>query len=366
MAERLHSRLRAPAGLVPVVAIGLAFASAGVATAQPANDSCATPSSISGVGSVEYSTIGATTDGDPAIECNFFGQEQIYNDVWYRWFSETASLIRLRLCDSDFDTKLAVYIAPPKGACVDSSAILACNDDACGLRSEVTFAAEEGEWYVFRVGSYGTEASQGSTGVGIMLIESGVLADVTDPSTEQRYLLAETGSWTEAEATAQQLGGHLASIQSQAENDFIQENFGFFDGVDRRLWIGFADEGSEGVWYWSDGSEIVYTNWNDGEPNNAGGNEHYAEMLGSTGRWNDITDAGGSFPHLAVIEVGPGGGGPPGGCPGDVDGDGAVGGIDLGVLLSDWGGPGMADFDDDGIVSGIDLGILLAAWGQCP
>jgi hypothetical protein len=345
---------------------GLVLAVAATATAQPANDSCGTPESFVGFGSVAFSTIGATTDGSPAIECNFFGQEQIYNDIWFRWTSDASTLVRLSLCESDYDTKIAVYVAPPKGACVDSSAILACNDDSCGLRSQATFPAADGETYVIRIGSYGTKASQGSTGNGIMLIESGVLADVTDPATEQRYLLAETGSWTDAEATAQLLGGHLASIQSQAENDFIQENFGFFDGVDRRLWIGFTDEGSEGDWFWSDGSEVDYTNWNDGEPNNAGDNEHFAEMLGSNGRWNDITDAGGSFPHLAVIEVGPGGGGPPGGCPGDFDGDGFVSGVDLGVLLSKWGGPGEADLDGDGIVSGIDLGIVLAAWGQCP
>ena len=48
------------------------------------------------------------------------------------------------------------------------------------------------------------------------------------------------------------------------------------------------------------------------------------------------------------------------------DGDDAVSGIDLGVLLSEWGGPGEADLDGDGVVSGIDLGIVLAGWGPCP
>lgn len=55
-------------------------------------------------------------------------------------------------------------------------------------------------------------------------------------------------------------------------------------------------------------------------------------------------------------------------CPADLDGDGAVSGADLGLLLSAWGTmvTGGADLDDDGTVGGADLGLLLAAWGDCP
>ena len=48
----------------------------------------------------------------------------------------------------------------------------------------------------------------------------------------------------------------------------------------------------------------------------------------------------------------------------DIDGDGAVGSSDLGILLSAWGemgGPG--DLNGDGMVDSADLGQLLAAWG---
>ena len=47
---------------------------------------------------------------------------------------------------------------------------------------------------------------------------------------------------------------------------------------------------------------------------------------------------------------------------GDLDGDGHVGGSDLGALLSQWGTAGSADLNHDGTVDGIDLGLLLAAW----
>ena len=52
------------------------------------------------------------------------------------------------------------------------------------------------------------------------------------------------------------------------------------------------------------------------------------------------------------------------GAPEDLDRDGAVGGGDLSILLSDWGTPSpVADLDADGVVGGGDLAILLSAWG---
>ena len=46
----------------------------------------------------------------------------------------------------------------------------------------------------------------------------------------------------------------------------------------------------------------------------------------------------------------------------DLNGDGAVDGADLGIMLAEWGGPGAADLDGNGIVDGADIGLLLAAW----
>lgn len=62
-------------------------------------------------------------------------------------------------------------------------------------------------------------------------------------------------------------------------------------------------------------------------------------------------------------------------CVGDLNGDGAVDGADLGTLLQSWGvqsggdcGVGVpcgADLNGDGQVDGADLGLMLAAWGEC-
>jgi hypothetical protein len=34
------------------------------------------------------------------------------------------------------------------------------------------------------------------------------------------------------------------------------------------------------------------------------------------------------------------------------------------VLLSQWGSAGTADLNGDGTVNGVDLGLLLSAWGS--
>jgi uncharacterized protein (DUF2141 family) len=52
-------------------------------------------------------------------------------------------------------------------------------------------------------------------------------------------------------------------------------------------------------------------------------------------------------------------------CPCDLDGDQAVDGNDLGILLGGWGASGPADFNGDGLVDGNDLGVMLGAWGPC-
>lgn len=49
----------------------------------------------------------------------------------------------------------------------------------------------------------------------------------------------------------------------------------------------------------------------------------------------------------------------------DLDGDGIVDGVDLGLLLANWGnleGSGVGDLNGDGTIDGADLGLLLASW----
>jgi hypothetical protein len=53
-------------------------------------------------------------------------------------------------------------------------------------------------------------------------------------------------------------------------------------------------------------------------------------------------------------------------CPWDIDGDGLVGGADLGLLVNAWGtAKSAADLDADGTVGGADLALLLGSYGPC-
>ncbi|MCS6281904.1 MAG: hypothetical protein HUM72_14945, partial [Dolichospermum sp.] len=98
------------------------------------------------------------------------------------------------------------------------------------------------------------------------------------------YLLTSYGTWQEAQAQAQSLGGNLVTINNQAEQDWLVSTF----GVNQTLWIGLTDEVTEGQFKWVSGEISTYTNWLPGEPNNGWDGEDYVEMnFGSPGKWND-------------------------------------------------------------------------------
>jgi hypothetical protein len=57
-------------------------------------------------------------------------------------------------------------------------------------------------------------------------------------------------------------------------------------------------------------------------------------------------------------------------CLGDVDASSSVDGVDLAIILQNWGTPSSkypaADVTGDGQVDGADLAIVLSNWGPCP
>ncbi len=336
-------------------ALAFVLTPAGVLCAQGAND-CLSAQPIKGYGPQSFTTVGATTDGLADVLCNFFSVSQIYNDVWFRFTAPETTVLDIANCGATtLDTKIAIY-----GGADCSAPVIACSDDSCGTQSKVTFGVTAGSTYLIRVGAY---AATGF-GTGTITISPFVaLGEFTDKTTGTRYVATTAAGWNSAEAFAQLLGGHLVSINSQAEQDFVHANFGSLLGVDRRIWIGFSDTASEGTFAWSDGSAAKYTNWNPGEPNNSSGLEHYAELLGSNGQWNDLVEAGSGLVHIAVVEIPGGGGGNT--CPADLDGDLFVDAADLAILLSNWGDVA-GDLNDDGVTNAQDLGIMLSTWGACP
>ena len=57
----------------------------------------------------------------------------------------------------------------------------------------------------------------------------------------------------------------MTSVTSLEEDTLI---FSLTPGYD--CWIGINDIDNEGTFIWADGTEVTYTGWNSGEPNNIG------------------------------------------------------------------------------------------------
>ena len=92
-------------------------------------------------------------------------------------------------------------------------------------------------------------------------------------------------SWTDARDQCIRLGGHLATITSADEQEFIES----LNTDNRQLWIGgYRDDAFN--WYWVTGEAWAYTNWGSGEPNNQG-NETRAAVWPKF--WNDLRDSSG-------------------------------------------------------------------------
>ncbi|XP_054912732.1 ladderlectin-like [Poeciliopsis prolifica] len=85
-------------------------------------------------------------------------------------------------------------------------------------------------------------------------------------------------SWAAAEKHCQHLDSHLASFHNIDEYNFIRQLIFKTTQAHTRTWLGGYDSPGEGIWFWSDGSRLTFTNWAAGEPNNGGDKEHCMDM----------------------------------------------------------------------------------------
>lgn len=120
-----------------------------------------------------------------------------------------------------------------------------------------------------------------------------------NPHNGHVYYLLQPASWTESEARAQALGGHLVTVNDDRECDWIFDTFSFFGGQPRALWCGLHDAGNEGTFVWSSGEAVTFENWASGEPNasaDLGPVENHVFLYPAANprerRWRDATDPG--------------------------------------------------------------------------
>ena len=80
-------------------------------------------------------------------------------------------------------------------------------------------------------------------------------------------------TWNDAENICEIEGRHLASVHSDEEDDEIKYG---------DIWLGGKDE-EDGGWKWSDGTELLYQNWDAKHPNKDEGC-----LLMWNGKWRSI------------------------------------------------------------------------------
>ncbi|MBU3664861.1 MAG: hypothetical protein FGM15_03150 [Chthoniobacterales bacterium] len=158
--------------------------------------------------------------------------------------------------------------------------------DNARLYSRVMSAAEVGQLYQTEAGTLDSDGDG--------------LTDAWERGFGRYQIVQGNFNWLEAKADAESKGGHLATITSQAEQDFVVSSFDAALREGREgTWFGAfqidnSDEPS-GNWAWVTGESWSYTSWNVA-PDNYQGNQDYGCIIGDNlgfSKWDDAALAGG-------------------------------------------------------------------------
>ena len=139
---------------------GLLNVACGPSPTPVPNDNCINAQAVGNVTNLAFDNTLATFDGP--------GYCVIKKNMWYRYTATCTGDLTVSLCGSSFDTKLAVYNG---GICYPAEgSMINCNDDFCGLQSEITFQAVAGNQYLIEVGG----CTDSDYGQGVLSIICGV------------------------------------------------------------------------------------------------------------------------------------------------------------------------------------------------
>ena len=102
--------------------------------------------------------------------------------------------------------------------------------------------------------------------------------------------------WDDAKKYCEERGGHLATITSEDEENFLKDLVSK-QGTKNSYWLG-GYVNKIGMWNWITGEKFSYTNWGAGQPDNYLGKEDVLMMYRESnpmnpsssplGAWNDI------------------------------------------------------------------------------
>lgn len=324
----------------------------------PANDNCADATAAI-VGSNPFDTTGATTDG--ATTC-----APCYNDVWMSFTPAASSSFTFSLCGgSTWDTRLDIF-----ADCLGTS--VACNDDYCGLQSQVdAVALVGGTTYLVRLGSYGLA---GGAGTLIITDNGGGGGGGTQGQTCENPLTLAMGdnAFNRAGCTVDlDFTGYCDMGPYGTEFNYNCEFFTFTAAENGTYTFSTCNLATHDTRLscqaTCDVTTVLGCN-DDGTGCASFTSIMTVDLLCDTtyiiavGGYSATTVLGTGTLNVSVVNNTPCS--VP--CPGDFDSDGTIGGADLSFLLANWGGPG-ADLDADGLTGGSDLAFLLGVFGTtCP
>jgi len=322
-----HRLSVAAAVLCGVVCATHAFAIQG---APPPNNKCADAIAI-GLGTTPFTTIGATTDGPPLPQsCDKGFGLAFTQDVWYLHQAEFTGTLEVSTCGTaNYDTRLAAYLFT--GSCT-ALQFVACNDDGAGcpmFTSIMQMHVEVGKTYAIRIGGYL------ASGSGTVTLTDRI-SDICVPSDHSCFVAGFPGC-DDVECCTAVCSVDPFCCVAAWDLFCVAQATVLCSGCGHRA-AGPCDapNGTPAC----DDLECCET---------VCGEDPFCCLV----EWDALCASGASKLCNGV-------------CLGDFNGDGVVNGLDLGVLLQQWGqSGGSADLDGNGKVDGADLGILLGNWGPC-
>jgi hypothetical protein len=254
-------------------------------------------------------TTASTADLDLSGLCDPgpYGDDILHNVVWYDFTATENGLHLFSTCNiANFDTRIAVL-----GSC-DPGSVIACLDDSPGcatFTTELAVSLVAGETYKVAIGGY----AAGDLGTGTLAVSAAApelaavrqfrVEDGGDGAWYGLYTVPGGLTFEDFEGFATDAGESLVSIHSQEENDCMQAlrqasgaGAGIAMGLKQDTSVGEPDLG----WGWTDGTDLDYTNWFEGEPNNGGGTENYGEIW-RDGTWNDRSNTSGWVGYMVRL-----------------------------------------------------------------
>ena len=243
------------------------------------NDDCSNATVLAEYGSFAFDLADATTDGSTETDCF-----NVTNGVWFRWTSPYNRPVTLTL--SEFFVHLSIV-----DGCTGQE--IECNNGTGLLfRPTLNLDAQRGTEYLIRVASTSGQFRP----AGFLSIQPNDV--VIDPSTGRAYsLIHAEHTFQSAQAYAQSyryrgVPGHLVTLNSQAEEDFVAASFRLPGFTRIGLYQDLNDPNySEpaGAWKWVTNEPLNYTNWlGPNRPDNSFGQEHWGFIV--AGQWEDAVD----------------------------------------------------------------------------